>query len=211
MTSALVVTTCGRGGYLAKTVRSFEQACRHEFDVRVIVDDSGSDEYRDHLAGAYGDRFDIVSHGERRGLSAAIGSAWSAAAGADWVFHLEDDWLFPMPVDVEWMRLLCEDYELAQVALYRQPWSPAEVAVGGYVKLHGDQLTWQGDDSRLYTNDRVFSFNPCIYPGWVTELEPGEESVVTGQIDARFGVLADEAGGPRCFHIGNERSPGWSV
>ena len=207
MSAALVLVTAGRRTYLERTWESFTDQCAHRFDHLICVDDSGDADFGLWLDGWLGDRWQIIHHGENRGLPAAIGSAWDAvvATGAEWVFHLEEDWTFPALVDVPALIGRCDAADLDQLVLYRQPWSPQEQIGGGY--LHTAEGYERVEDD-LWVTDRLFSFNPCVYPAAVCDKAGGYESEVTKQFDGRgrFGVLtgADEA--PMCWHIGVERA-----
>jgi hypothetical protein len=209
----MVVFTCGRRHYLERTLESFHAACDHDFSHRLIIDDSGDPEYgvwlRDTFRGWH-----VVSHDKRRGLGAAVESGWShlTSVDAEFVFHLEDDFAFrevPLRVMVDLLRA---DDALAQVVLYRQPWSPEERVAGGYLRLHDYDAEPAPPGFELWTSQRLFGFNPTLYPKWITSYPGGVEAAVTERLTAdgyRFGVLAGDGQSPLCVHIGAERSPAW--
>jgi hypothetical protein len=204
--TALLLTTCGRGHYLARCLNSLST---DGFEHRIVIDDSGDMDYarqlRETLPG-----WTIISHASRRGLAAAIETGWDAIRhlDVDYVFHIEDDFVFPETVPLDRMQAILEaDPSLAQVVLYRQPWGPAETITGGYL----NQYPYE-QDGDLFITDRIFSINPCLYPAWVCDHEGGLEADVTAQLVAehkRFAVLCGPDKTPLCFHIGAERSAGW--
>jgi hypothetical protein len=208
---ALLVTTCGREHYLNRMLVSLPaDVALGEHGPRIIVDDSGDDDFsqrlRDRLPGWH-----IISHAERCGLAAAIESGWDAIRklNVDHVLHIEDDFVFPEGIPLDTMVDTLEaDDTLAQVVLYRQPWSPGERVAGGYL----NDGKWSDAVGGLHYGSHLFSFNPCLYPSWVCDHPGGLEADVTLALLAehkRFAVLTGPDQSPLCFHIGAERSAGW--
>jgi len=216
--AALLVITCGRRIYFERTLESFHTRCGHQFAHRLIVDDSGDPAYGEWLRSTFRD-WSVVSHDKRLGLAGAIDTAWShlSSVDVDFVFHLEDDFTFPVDVPLTEMAAhLKRDPSLAQVTLYRQPWSPQEHIAGGYLGLYSDDYTLEQvtESFDLFTTSRLFSFNPSLYRKEITHYRGGLEADVTEVLardGLRFGVLAGNGGSPLCTHIGAERSPGWKV
>ena len=213
MSTALMVTTCGRRYYLERSLESLHaNTDPGEFSHRFLIDDSGDAGYgrwlRDTFAG-----WTVLSHGVRAGLGAAIETGWDAIRRTDafYVFHTEDDFTFEGPVPLAAMRTaLDSDRLLAQVTLYRQPWSPQERALGGYLR-DGRWSSRPHAGYELWTDGQLFSFNPTLYRRRIADAcVGGLEADVTAQLDGyRFGVLAGPGERPLCWHIGAERSVGW--
>jgi glycosyltransferase involved in cell wall biosynthesis len=203
---ALLCITDGRWDYLDQTLRSVEQMFKDDWTQALLVNDSGSQvPGMLALAGQT-----IVNNPERKGLAGAIQTGWdNLADDIDYVFHLEDDFTFPDPVDVaEMVALLEANDDLAQVALLRQPWSPEEQQAGGIFQANPSRFL-QADGYVAQSN--LFTFNPCVYPRWVTFGPAGIEQKVTDDLLAagcHFGYLGQLDDPPRCVHIGARRSAG---
>jgi hypothetical protein len=150
------------------------------------------------------------------GMAGAVRAAWDWAldSGFDYLFHLEEDFRFTAPVPLFAMRLWLDAHPLvAQVLLKRQPWSPEEVAVGGFVELNPDAYA-ERDGMTLHR--QFFSLNPCLIPrdvlmlGWPdgNEAEFTRICVDRGYSFAIYGAKADP---PLVEHVGHERGVGWRL
>lgn len=209
MSVALVVVTDGRWQYLQNTLDAARRNLRYPFAHLRLVDDSGSDDV------LIADGFEIVRHPTRRGLAAAVQSAWAGLPDdIDFVFHLEDDFLLVDPVDIDGMAITLKEHpHLAQLVLKRQPWSPAEQAAGGIIEMHPAEYF---DRHGFVEHRRIFSLNPCLIPksvidrGWPAgnEAEFTAGLVAAGYSFAFWGGRLDP---PRCIHIGAERAAGWKA
>lgn len=200
--TALVVFTAGRKTYLERTLISFHEHCDHQFDHRVIIDDSGDHGFQQWLNRTF-PTWTIIHHQQNEGLAAAVDTAWQwcHSHSVDWVFHLEEDFTFEQDVDIPRMVDLIRENDLHQLVLYRQPWAPREMSSGGYLHLGG----WERLADDLWVGSHLFGFNPCLYPGWVCSLRGGLEADVTEQFDdLRSGVLTGPDEAPLCWHIGAE-------
>jgi hypothetical protein len=210
----LLVVTDGRWDYLERTLESAVQNLTYDFSEVVIVNDheEGWEQFPDLMWELLGERWEMVGGvaGGRRGMAGAIQVGWDHLDDCDYVFHLEDDWTFPDPVDVGAMVAhLAADPELAQVALLRQPVSPDEQATGSLYGPNPDAYTETGG---LVVQRRLFTFNPCVYPRWVTGYGAGLEQEVTDKLLAdgkHFAYLGGLDDPPRCTHIGVRRSAGY--
>lgn len=209
-----LIITDGRGEYLEQMWGSL-QWDGPDFTHTVLVDDSGDDEYGQWCRELI--RPDVfVHHNNRRGLAAAIQSGWNALGDVDYVLHLEEDFTFPEPIPVDrMMRLLDHEPDLAQVCLKRQPWSPIEVTMGGFMELHpNDYQNHICEGVRYVSHTRCFSFNPCLYPGWIRSFRADLEAPLTQvmlQGKLRFAYYGHTEDDPRCIHIGEKRSAGWML
>ena len=204
---ALMVITDGRWDYLADTLDSAFEWLDWPFEQCLLVDDSAEGR-RIAISG-----WEIIQNTERKGLAGAIQTGWDALnEDIEFVFHLEDDFTFPGPVPIwSMLRALENDSNLAQVALLRQSWSPEEHNAGGIINLYRDEFT-QLDD--IISHQRLFTFNPCLYPRWVTryradlEAELTEQLVADGKTFSYLGAMDDP---PRCTHIGVRRTRAWQL
>lgn len=213
-----LIITDGRGEYLEKMWASLKWD-GPDFAATVLVDDSGDSEYGLWCIDLIKPTV-FVHHAHRRGLAGAIASGWYALQqlDVDYVLHLEEDFTFPEAIPLaDMLTAFDTTYEgrrgnLAQVALKRQPWSPEEIAAGGFMDLHPDRYSPVAN--RWTVQQTLFTFNPCLYPAWVMNYGPGLEADLTERLladdhwFAYYGIPADPA---RCIHIGYHRSPAWML
>jgi hypothetical protein len=210
MSVALVVITDGRWQYLNEMFRSAREWLTYPFAHVRVVDDSGGSG-----VGGWPSEFEVVRHPLRRGLAAAVQSAWAdLPADIDYVFHVEEDFVFVEPVDIDGMAMVLKEHgRLAQLVLKRQPWSPEETAAGGIIESHPDEYR-QRDGWVEHT--RIFSLNPCLIPRVVVDMgwPAGNEAEMTARLVAdgwSFGFWGRRDDPPRVFHIGARRSAGWML
>lgn len=204
---ALMVITDGRWDYLQDCLESAFEWLDWPFEQCVLVDDSAEGR-RIAIPG-----WEIIQNPERKGLAGAIQTGWDALNDdIEYVFHLEDDFIFPREVSIgSMLHLLEETPDLAQIALLRQPWSPEEQVAGGIIEMNPNDYTQIG---HKIVHRRLFTFNPCIYPRWVTRYRADLEAGLTAQLldddkqFAYFGEIGDE---PRCTHIGIRRTRNWQL
>ncbi len=109
--------------------------------------------------------------------------------------------------------VLKEHGRLAQLVLKRQAWSPEELAAGGIMECHPAEYR-QRDG--WVEHSRIFSLNPCLIPREVVEMgwPAGNEAEMTARLVAAgwsFGFWGRRDDPPRCLHIGEHRSAGWSL
>lgn len=210
MSVALVVVTDGRWDYLSRTLAAARYALLYPFAHLRIVDDSGTGD-----PVIWPDGFEVIRHPARRGLAAAVRTAWTGLPPEiDFVWHLEEDFLLAESVDVDGMAVCLKEHpELAQLVLKRQPWAPVEVEAGGIIETApGDYEDRDG----YVEHRRIFSLNPCLIPrdvidlGWPAgnEAEFTRQLVEAGRTFAFWGRREDP---PRCVHIGAHRSAGWKL
>jgi hypothetical protein len=201
---ALMVVTDGRWDYLEQTLDSARQMLRGSFVSATLCNDAGHG-----TAPEFVKDFDVIS-GPRLGLAGNIQRGWDHITDYDHLLHLEDDFTFPAPVDVAGMVAHLEaDPTLAQVALLRQPWSPEEQQAGS---IYATDPASYSECSGLVVHSKLFTFNPCVYPRWVTGIGAGLESEVTAELlaaGAHFAYLGSLDDPPRCTHIGVRRSAGY--
>lgn len=213
MSVGCLIITDGRGEYLEQMWDSLMWD-GPDFDLTVLVDDSGDDEYGQWCHELIAPTV-FVHHSHRRGLAGAIQSGWNALGDVDYILHLEEDFTFPEPIPVDRMiRALNADPHLAQVCLKRNPaLTPVEQSFGGFMNVNPEHYTNAiVDGVRVVYQTQCFSFNPCVYPSWVRDFGAGVESQVTDRLLAsghRFAYYGHAEDDPRCIHIGDRRSNGW--
>jgi len=210
MSVALVVVTDGRWSYLNQMFGSAGQWLTYPFSHVRVVDDSGGPG-----PGSWPDGVEVVRHPLRRGLAAAVQSAWAGLPDdVEFVFHVEEDFVFTEPVDIDGMAMVLKEHgRLAQLVLKRQPWSPEEQAAGGIIEMHPHRYRQQGG---WVEHQRIFSLNPCLIPREVVDMgwPAGNEAEMTTRLVAAgwsFGFWGRRDDPPRCLHIGARRSAGWML
>lgn len=213
---AIVIVTDGRRDCLERTVASLQWAWGdNAVDRIVVVDDSCDREHWEwidrHLA-----MYERVRHMRKMGFGGAIQSAWREVGGSDFIFHLEDDFIFNEPIDVVGMcGVLNVETDVAQMALKRQPWSPEEIEVGGFMEQHPEDYHDRVTMGHCWCwQRRFFTTNPSFYRGSLTlrGWPNGPESegrfglqLLADQPEAKFGFWGHKADPPRIHHIGEER------
>lgn len=208
---ALVVTSHRGDLYLPETLEIARQMLPWDRFTKRIAHLDGGGKVPSPLGKPESDVGIVVSPW-KRGLAQAVSAVWRTAADVDFVFHLEEDFHLLEPVDLDGMADVIERDNLAQMCLYRQPWTPQEAAAGGYMRLHA------GYEQRAeyVFNRRCFSLNPCLIPAHVIRegWPHGNEAEQTARWeDAGFGVWGQLDDPPRCLHVGAEGgmgSPGWT-
>jgi hypothetical protein len=214
---ALVVMTDGRE-HITDAIRSAEEHLSGPITQRIIHDDSGDDAHRAWLARTFPD-YRVIYKTTRQGFSGAYANAWRflARQPEPWVFSTEDDFTFTRTVDLSGMvDLLTARPNLAQMALRRQAWSPAEEAAGGIVEQHPADYTDHRLEDRFVDwleHRRFFTTNPSLFSrdlcriGWpeVPESEGHFTRVLTADPDTRFGFWGKRDDDPCVTHIGTHR------
>lgn len=166
---AVVVTTHGRRECITESIASLEGNVKGlPIGRRIISDDSGDPDYlaflRLHFPG-----WDITSPRKApAGFGGNVAHAWDTALGSGqpWVFWAEDDFTYNQPVDLAAMAAVLTDHpHIAQMALRRQAWFPAELEAGGVVEQHPDDYTDRDHDgNRWLEHQRFWTTNPSLIP-----------------------------------------------
>lgn len=174
-----LLITDGRLGVLEKTLDSWKEKLCARISHIMIVDDSGEKSYNERMSKLHSHEVDAIYHHTKRlGYSATIQDSWSKIpADCHYILHLEDDFLLNRELDLSQMiDVLKHDKKVAQIGMLRQPWSAAEINVGGFLKLYPADYhnAVYCIGARHYypviINSHNWSFNPCIYPREITEL-----------------------------------------
>ncbi len=220
MKVALLVIGDGRGEYLEHTVPAVLKNVLHPITARLMIDDSGDDDYARTLDDSYPE-FRIV-HGGRRGLAGAVQAGFDLCLDhdPDYVLWIEEDMLITRMLPVTQAVMVLEAHpELAQMCFKREPFDPAEGT---------DQLAAQcklaaffGEKASYTWHDSLFSLNPCLIPrrvlelGWPSgPLGVGNEAGMTpilldqGYVFGSWGHVGDE---PYARHLGVRRSAQWQL
>lgn len=216
----LAVTTDGRRECIEPALDSLLARVRGLDGPRLIFDDSGSAAYRRWLRSRFGQEgFEVLGDGRRRGQDRVLGRMWrhlrgGELAGHEWVMHVEDDFVFEREVDArDLLGVLEARPYLAQMALLRQPWFPAERRAGGIVQRDPELYRPAAEGRHRWLEHRLwFTLNPCLYRRRLCEREwPrgrrhewrfGRE--LCRDREVRFGIWGD--GEPWVTHIGERRA-----
>jgi hypothetical protein len=165
----VIVITDGRDAYLDRCVASLHQWVSGGIGEWWMHDDGGTPTYRQTLAARHTDWRHINAGPTRAGCAGAFQSFWRQLreqSRADHIFMIEGDFEFHRPIDLDAMAgLLDERPYLAEVALLRQPWNPAETAAGGVIEQHPDWYTdWSDEQGRAWLEQSsFFTANPCVF------------------------------------------------
>ncbi len=219
MNCSLVVITDGRYDYLSQTINSLDEHVYFAFDDLIMVNDCMDEGFRTRINRKYGNRFNIIHHPEKRGLSGAVQTAWDENT-SDFIFHLEEDFIFNEPIPIVPMMNVCSHNNLAQMILKRQPaiTNPAELSAGGYIEADPGAFSDQWfANYKWIKHSKFFSLNPGVYPKWVTELgwpDGGSEGDFLNVLFDTYptvhcGIWGASDDKPKVHHIGHERSPEW--
>lgn len=215
----LVVFTDGRAGLIEQALASFDERVDGSLVTRrIIVDDSADYRWQAHLEAVYGERFELIHHGERRGFCGAIVSGWNHFLEGDeeFLFHLEDDFTFNRDVNLaEMVAVLDHAPYVAQVALRRQAWNKTEKKAGGVIEVAPDEYLAMTNGQEVWLEHRLFwTTNPSLYRrctvegGWPTEAYC--EGVFTHRLIAdehlRFAYFGKRTDDPWVHHIGDHRA-----
>jgi hypothetical protein len=211
VTVGIVVVGDGRYEYMNRALMSLSRFAAYPFVMHRIVQDSGLP-----APVTYPEGWEVVAHPQRRGLAAAVQSAWSnLPAEVEFLLHVEEDFLLTEDVDIDAMAsCLSANPNLAQLVLKRQPCNPQEAAAGGIIECYPNEYA---DRDGFVEHKRLFSLNPCLIPrhiidrGWPDhggEREFTDPLVADGYTFGFWGMRNDR---PRCFHVGEQRSAGWML
>jgi len=215
----LAVTTDGRAECIERAIPSLLTRVSGLDGPRLIFDDSGDRRYRRWLRSRFGpEGFSVVGSGPRCGQGLALRAMWRRLrseefAAHEWVMHVEDDFVYERDVDAGDLRaVLAARPYLAQMALLRQPWFPAEKQAGGIVARDPEAYAFVTDGRHRWLEHRLwFTLNPCVYkrrlcsrewpPGRRHEWRLGRELCRDPYV--RFGLWGE--GEPWVTHIGERR------
>lgn len=218
---ALVVIGDGRRVYLEQAIRGIQENVLYPVRARIMVDDSGDEEYGAYLDTTYPEFIHV--HGGRRGMAGAVQAGFSAVLDhdPDYVLWIEEDMrlIRPLPIEAA-LKVMQNRPWLAQMCFPREAIDPSEgddqlAAIVAQAPNSGveDDYTWQ---------DFIFSMNPCLIPKRVLKLDwpsgpigVGNEAGMTAKLLALgyvFGQWGHVGDPPWARHIGfASRSEGWAL
>lgn len=167
----LAVTTDGRAECIEPVLESLLSRVGGLDGPRLIFDDSGDRRYRSWLRSRFGpEGFAVAGNGPRRGQDRALREMWRRLrseefAAHEWVMHVEDDFVFDRDLDAAALcAVLAAHSHLAQMALLRQPWFPAERRAGGIVARDPEAYALVVEGPHRWLEHRLwFTLNPCVY------------------------------------------------
>ena len=179
---AWVTLTNGRREFLSATRTSWYEKMTGQISKEIIVDDSGSFEYRSWLEKTFPTAEVIPAGTEALGFARAMQRCFDEAlhSGCDYVFHLEDDFKLNEYLDLDKLHhILKENPSLSQLVLQRNRWYLPEFEFDTLLQAvmsSGVKLTERQSGNHTYLEQTDWwSCNPNIYPidiarlGWVIE------------------------------------------
>lgn len=163
----------------------------------LLIDDGREDYLERSLASldlsVFDERVTILDPEHKLGFAGAIQAGWDEVLTTDceFVFHVESDFTFNSPPPLHRMEALARWGWVTQVALKRQPWSPEEVAAGGYVAMDADAfeewtLTFDDGRYRYLAHRKFWTTNPCLYRSSLCERGWPQESESEGKFGIRL-------------------------
>jgi hypothetical protein len=131
----LLITTNGRKEYIVPTVESWKNFIDANINNKIIIDDSGNQEYRDWLASTFPD-FKIVPLGKNNMGFSFLMKTWLVDLNIEskYFLLLEDDFLLLEELDIENILDILNNEHLIELSLKRQAWSAEEVNAGGMIE-----------------------------------------------------------------------------
>ncbi len=203
---ALIVTSCGRFDLLRRTLASFfEHADQRPAEI-IVIEDSGDEAVRDHVA-AVTEGAEVIVNRPQLGQMRAIDKAY-AAAKSDYVFHCEDDWLFDRGGFIaESFRLLDAFPDVSMVGL--RPRAELNPLIREMPEEHLEGVRFFRLDPARHPEYFSYSFNPGLrrmadFRRFAPVAALGnEEDVSYAFKKAGFRIANLEV--PAVVHIGDER------
>jgi len=216
-TVALVVFTDGRDDLLERSTASRRGHLTGRITTRVIHDDTGDPEHRARLQRTF-PGYVVLGANYRRGFGGAVRAAWKylrECTTEPYIWHAEDDFTFTRHVYLDKLvSVLAANPQLAQLALRRQPWNPAEVEAGGVVELNPTAFEDRVTEEHHWLEHRsFFTTNPSLYPRALLELSWPDGDQSEGHFTRRcleagltFGYWGSRESGEWVTHLGHERN-----
>lgn len=173
-----ITLTDGRKDLIKKTIPCWQENISSNFSNKIIIDDSGDNNYRLWLKKTF-KSFDIVPvDKERAGYVEAMRKVFSVAreANSPYVFHLEDDFLIKKEFDLNnFTSVLDQNSNLVQMSFLRDPWYENEIRDGGTLRTlvkHGKKISRAKNKNFDWMEHRIFwTCNPSVYPLRITDEE----------------------------------------
>lgn len=214
MRYGLLVVTHGEAPHLTDTLLSFDRYVSPSPTARLAVVDGPDSRLPDYPSeGAW----ETVQHGEQEGFCAACRTGWEVARAAcrrddlDAIFWLENDFRFLRPVPLPMLLRVMDRWNLAQMALPRQPLAPREKQAGSVIGTvdHTQMLGW-------VQHHGFFTTNPSLIPSVIfdavdwpdgPECEGKMGITLRDDLGVSFGYMG-EAGEEWVEHLGVRSATG---
>jgi len=159
----LLITTNGRKEYIVPTINSWKNFIDENVFRKIIIDDSGSLEYREWLKDTFPD-FEIIALGPINMGFSFLMKSWlvDLEFTSEYLLLLEDDFVLLEKIDTSKIFDILENNKnIIQLALKRQAWSHEEVIAGGMIEriFNGHNFT-QKDG--WFEHREFFTTNPSF-------------------------------------------------
>jgi GT2 family glycosyltransferase len=217
-----VMTTHGRRECIEKAIGSLNENLKGlTLQRRVISDDSGDPEYHAWLRLHFPDWELTGPPRAPVGFAGNVAHAWDTALGSGqrFVFWAEDDFTYNRPVDLSAMAdVLDANPHLAQMALRRQAWFPAEIKAGGIIEQDPDAYVDCCDGPHEWLEHRKFwTTNPSLIPRSTFVEHPWPTRSHSEALFARKALIGDTRSGwwgsrvddPWIEHFGERTGKGY--
>lgn len=159
----LLITTNGRKEYIVPTIESWKDFINNNVKNKMIIDDSGNEEYRKWLSETFPD-FKIIALGTNNMGFSYLLKTWTTSLEFDskYMLLLEDDFLLLEDIDCDKMiETLESNDDMIELSLKRQAWSHEEVAAGGMIeRIYTDSKFIQHDG--WFRHREFFTTNPSL-------------------------------------------------
>lgn len=159
----LLITTNGRKQYIVPTVDSWKNFINSNVNKKMIIDDSGNQEYRQWLKETFPD-FEIIGLGEKNMGFSYLLKTWTTSLEfeSEYMLILEDDFLLLEDIDLQnILKVLDTNTNLLEMTLKRQAWSGEEIAAGGMIeRIYKEEKFIQHDG--WFTQKEFFTTNPSF-------------------------------------------------
>jgi len=219
---AWITLTNGRKDLLRISRPSWYKYLDGIIDIEIIIDDSGSQVYREWLANEYPLAIIVPVGDENQGYKKAMQKCFDIAKNTkcEYILHTEDDFLLNEKIETYSItEALRNNQILSQIALTRQPWYDHERTKNSIIEsIESEGYTFiekQFGNIFYLENSHYWTCNPNIYPSKVatfdwpdtdgSELEFTKKIFSLGYKSAFYGKREDKH---QVSHIGHYRLGG---
>lgn len=159
----LIITTNGRKEYILPTTNSWKNFIDLNINRKIIIDDSGNQEYRDWLKDKFPE-FEIMPLGPVNMGFSFLMKTWlvDLELNSKYLLLLEDDFLLLETLDIDKiLNILDNNQSIIQLTLKRQAWSQEEVAAGGMIERLFNGCNFTQKDG-WFEHREFFTTNPSF-------------------------------------------------
>lgn len=174
---AWITLTSGRKEYLKQSRESWYKYIDGVISEEIIVDTSGSQEYRKWLLGEYPnakifslEEKEVINNDWSKGIRQAYDYFYEIAktVDCDYILHTEDDYVPLTKIKIDdSVEILKSDLNIVQVHFIRQPWTKDEEDSGSVLKncqRMGYPMTQKNNGKSSWVEHRsYFTFGPSLY------------------------------------------------